>query len=92
MTRNPLRANAVWFQGDSIQLIHEVGEQGRNMNPDEIMNGWENNSQRDEKEPSEEFLNDEENENGNLIWIGGKWYINVETVWSLMSLKLLWKL
>ncbi|PPS15500.1 hypothetical protein GOBAR_AA05077 [Gossypium barbadense] len=34
------------------------------VNPDEIMNGWGSNAQRDEKEPSEDFLNDEETENG----------------------------
>ncbi|CAH2055206.1 unnamed protein product [Thlaspi arvense] len=66
MARNPLRANA----------IGNHGEQGRNMNPDEVMmmmmHGWGNhhhhnnntNSQREEKEPVEDFLNDEENENG----------------------------
>lgn len=64
MARNPLRANAVGNQGSNIPLSHEMGEQGRNMNPDEMMNGWGNNSQREEKEPSEDFLNDEENENG----------------------------
>ncbi|KAJ0243709.1 Uncharacterized protein HA466_0197280 [Hirschfeldia incana] len=64
MARNPLRANAVGNQGGNIQLSHEMGEQGRGMNPDEMMNGWGNNSQREEKEPSEDFLNDEENENG----------------------------
>ncbi|KAL9290171.1 putative GLTSCR protein region [Arabidopsis thaliana] len=62
MARNPLRANA----------IGNHGEQGRNMNPNEmmlLMNGWgnnnnNNNSQKEEKEPLEDFLNDEENENG----------------------------
>lgn len=59
MARNPLRANA----------IGNHGEQGRNMNPNEmmmLMNGWgnNNNSQREEKEPLEDFLNDEENQNG----------------------------
>lgn len=34
------------------------------MNFDEMMNGWGNNSQREEKEFLEDFLNDEENENG----------------------------
>lgn len=64
IARNPLRANAIANQGNNIPLSHELGEQGRNMNPDEMMNGWGNNSQRDEKEPSEDFLNDDENENG----------------------------
>ncbi|KFK22094.1 hypothetical protein AALP_AAs61660U000100 [Arabis alpina] len=66
MARNPLRANA----------IGNRGEQGRgNMNHDEMMmmmNGWGNSNnnnnysvgQREEKEPLEDFLNDEENENG----------------------------
>lgn len=63
MTGNPLRANAIGNRGD----------QGRsNMNPDEmmmIMNGWGNNNnsnsvQREEKEPLEDFLSDEEHENG----------------------------
>ncbi|CAA7032776.1 unnamed protein product [Microthlaspi erraticum] len=62
---NPLRANA----------IGNHGEQRRNMNPDEMMmmmmHGWGNhnnnnnlNGQREEKEPLEDFLNDEEHENG----------------------------
>ncbi|EOA31958.1 hypothetical protein CARUB_v10015200mg [Capsella rubella] len=62
MARNPLRANA----------IGNHGEQGRNMHPNEmmmLMNGWgnnnnNNNSQKEEKEPLDDFLNDEENENG----------------------------
>lgn len=66
MACNPLRANA----------IGNHGEQRRNMNPDEMMmmmmHGWVNhnnsnnnpNGQRDEKEPLEDFLNDEEHENG----------------------------
>lgn len=48
MASNPLSANAVGNQGGNIQLSHEVGEQGRNMNPDEIMNGWGNKSQNGE--------------------------------------------
>ncbi|KAF5767586.1 putative GLTSCR protein region [Helianthus annuus] len=52
MARAPIRASA-------------MGEQEQEVNADEMMNGWnDNNNQRDEKEPSEDFLNDEERENG----------------------------
>ncbi|KAL1211500.1 hypothetical protein V5N11_023511 [Cardamine amara subsp. amara] len=63
MARNPLRANAIGNHGEQ--------QQGRNMNPEEMMmmmNGWGNNnnnsSKREDKEPLEDFLNDEENDNG----------------------------
>ncbi|CAN8255324.1 unnamed protein product [Cochlearia groenlandica] len=60
MARNPLRANAV-----VNQVSHEMGsEQGRDLSPDEMIDGCGNNSQREEKEPLEDFLNDEENDNG----------------------------
>ncbi|KAK9062809.1 hypothetical protein SSX86_019999 [Deinandra increscens subsp. villosa] len=57
MARAPIRASA---------LGGSMGEQEQEVNPDEMMNGWNNNNnnQRDEKEPSEDFLNDEERENG----------------------------
>ncbi|KAI7740023.1 hypothetical protein M8C21_025771 [Ambrosia artemisiifolia] len=59
MARAPIRASA----------MGSMGEQEHEVNPDEMMNGWNdnsnnNNNQRDEKEPSEDFLNDEERENG----------------------------
>nr|XP_043632782.1 myb-like protein P [Erigeron canadensis] len=55
MARAPIRASA----------MGSMGEQEQEANPDEMMNGWNNNNnQRDEKEPSEDFLNDEERENG----------------------------
>ncbi|KAI3735556.1 hypothetical protein L6452_15062 [Arctium lappa] len=53
MARAPIRASALG--------AHEVGEQEQEVVPDEMMNGW---GARDEKEPSEDFLNDEERENG----------------------------
>ncbi|KAL8246000.1 hypothetical protein R6Q59_007216 [Mikania micrantha] len=67
MARAPIRASA----------LGSMGEQEQEVNPDEMINGWNNNNnntnnnndnnnnnQRDEKEPSEDFLNDEERENG----------------------------
>ncbi|XP_010525029.1 PREDICTED: putative uncharacterized protein DDB_G0271606 [Tarenaya hassleriana] len=61
ISHNPIRANAILNQGNNGPLSHEMEP---NINLDEMVNGWGNNSQRDEKEPSEDFLNDEENENG----------------------------
>ncbi|MBA0874919.1 hypothetical protein Goshw_023863 [Gossypium schwendimanii] len=57
MAQGPIRANALGSHGHDI-------EQSQGLNPDEMMNGWGNNAPRDEKEPSEDFLNDEETENG----------------------------
>ncbi|KAJ0561604.1 hypothetical protein HanHA300_Chr06g0224871 [Helianthus annuus] len=57
MARGPIRASA----------MGSMGEQEPEVNPDDTMDGWNNNgnnNQRDEKEPSEDFLNDEERENG----------------------------
>lgn len=65
IARGPIRANALGSQGNNIGIgHHDLGEQHHGVNPDEMMNGWGNNVQRDDKEPSEDFLNDEENENG----------------------------
>ncbi|CAN0881938.1 BRD4-interacting chromatin-remodeling complex-associated protein [Linum grandiflorum] len=64
MARGPIRPNALGGSQGSVSMSHDMGEQEHNVNPDEMMNGWGNNMQRDEKEPSEDFLNDEENENG----------------------------
>lgn len=61
MARAPIRTSALGSQGNDISIGHNMGEQEH---PDEMMNGWGNNMQRDEKEPSEDFLNDEETENG----------------------------
>ncbi|TXG48750.1 hypothetical protein EZV62_024625 [Acer yangbiense] len=63
MARGPIRGSALGSQGNSVPIGHDVGEQ-EPVNPEEMMNGWGNNTQRDEKEPSEDFLNDEETENG----------------------------
>ncbi|GMJ11327.1 BRAHMA-interacting protein 2 [Hibiscus trionum] len=64
MARGPIRANALGSQGGNLPISHDIGEQSQGVNPDEMMNGWGNNAQRDEKEPSEDFLNDEETGNG----------------------------
>lgn len=63
MARNPIRGSALTSQGNNVPIGHDMGEQ-EHVNPDEMMNGWANNSQRDEKEPSEDFLNDDETDNG----------------------------
>ncbi|KAL9344743.1 hypothetical protein Peur_062418 [Populus x canadensis] len=65
MSRAPIRASALGSQGNSVPIGHDMGEQEHGVNPDEMMNGWGGNAPRDEKEPSEDFLNDEETENGN---------------------------
>lgn len=64
MARGPIRASALGSQGNNLAIGHDIGDQEPIVNPDEMMNGWGNNTQRDEKEPSEDFLNDEETENG----------------------------
>ncbi|XP_044495503.1 putative uncharacterized protein DDB_G0268364 [Mangifera indica] len=61
MARAPIRASVLGSQGNNIG--DDMGEQEQGVNPDEMMNGWGSNTQRDEKEPSEDFLNDEETEN-----------------------------
>ncbi|XP_022882167.1 uncharacterized protein LOC111399150 [Olea europaea var. sylvestris] len=60
----PIRANALGSQGINISVGHEMGEQDHNANHDGMMNGWSNNAHKDDKEPSDDFLNDEETENG----------------------------
>ncbi|GMP25336.1 hypothetical protein CsSME_00002257 [Camellia sinensis var. sinensis] len=65
MARAPIRGSALGSQGSDVAAIggHEVSEQEQGVNADEMINGWGNNTQREEKEPSEDFLNDEETEN-----------------------------
>ncbi|KHN11745.1 hypothetical protein glysoja_006198 [Glycine soja] len=63
MSRAPMRGSALGSQGNDIVIGHDMGEQDQAGNPGEMINGWGNNTQRDEKEPSEDFLNDEA-ENG----------------------------
>ncbi|KAG8497173.1 hypothetical protein CXB51_008413 [Gossypium anomalum] len=64
MARGPIRANALGSQGNNLAIGHDIREHPQGVNPDEMMNGWGSNAQRDEKEPSEDFLNDEETEIG----------------------------
>ncbi|KAI5659720.1 hypothetical protein M9H77_28513 [Catharanthus roseus] len=75
MVRAPIRASVLGSQSSNIAVGHDMDEQDQVANPDEIMNGWGNNAQKDEKEPSEDFLNDEETETGEAAiqseWRGG---------------------
>ncbi|XP_059660462.1 uncharacterized protein LOC132306893 [Cornus florida] len=64
MARAPIRASALGSQGNDVGIGDDMSEQDEGVNNDEMINGWGNNMQRDEKEPSEDFLNDEETENG----------------------------
>lgn len=61
MSRTPIRGSVLGSH--DIAIGHDIGEQSQGGNPGEMINGWGNNSQRDEKEPSDDFLNDEA-ENG----------------------------
>ncbi|MED6134191.1 hypothetical protein PIB30_034892 [Stylosanthes scabra] len=63
MSRTPIRGSALGSQGSDMAIGHDMGEQDQGGNPGEMMNGWGNNAQREEKEPSDDFLNDEA-ENG----------------------------
>ena len=58
MARGPVRAGAI--------RAHELYNQEQEVNMDAMMNGWANNMQRSEKEPFEDFLNDEERDNGDM--------------------------
>ncbi|OAY72835.1 hypothetical protein ACMD2_19164 [Ananas comosus] len=62
MARGPMRGSAATAPGEDGSLHNNMGQyQGGN---EEEIQGW-GNGQRDDEEPSEDFLNDEnENENG----------------------------
>lgn len=66
MARGPIRASALSSQGNDVStsIGQNMGEQEHGVNDEMMNNGWGNNTQREEKEPSEDFLNDEEAENG----------------------------
>lgn len=64
MARAPIRVNALGSQGNDASMNHELTDQEQGVIPDEMINGWGNNAQRVEREPSDDFLNDEEAENG----------------------------
>ncbi|OIW05567.1 hypothetical protein TanjilG_23353 [Lupinus angustifolius] len=63
MSCAPIRGSALLSHGIGIISDHNMGEQNQGGNPSQMINGWGNNAQRDEKEPSDDFLNDEA-ENG----------------------------
>lgn len=75
MNRAPIRASALGPRGSNIQMGNDIGEHGQEVSPDEMINGWGNNGHKDEKEPSDDFLNDEETDNGDIgtqsEWRGG---------------------
>ncbi|CAN4089356.1 unnamed protein product [Withania somnifera] len=75
MNRAPIRSSALGPRGGNIQMGNDVGEHRQEVSPDEMINGWGNNGHKDEKEPSEDFLNDEETDNGDIgtqsEWHGG---------------------
>lgn len=75
MARAPIRASALGSRASSMSIGHDMSEQEQDVQHDEIMNGWGANAQKDDKEPSEDFLNDDETENGDAgmqsEWQGG---------------------
>lgn len=74
MARAPIRANALGSHG-SNRICPDMAEQEQDFQQDDIINGWGSNTQKDDKEPSEDFLNDDEAENGDTAlqseWPGG---------------------
>lgn len=69
----PIRANALGSRVSNS--MPEMGEQEQDFQQDDIINGWGTSAQKDDKEPSEDFLNDDETENGDAAlqseWPGG---------------------
>ncbi|GAA0155307.1 hypothetical protein LIER_38060 [Lithospermum erythrorhizon] len=63
MVGTPIRANEFGSQVSHAQQGQEMIEHGQEANNEQTNNGWGSNPQRDEKEPSEDFLNDDETEN-----------------------------
>ncbi|KAL2226796.1 uncharacterized protein LOC105160195 [Sesamum indicum] len=74
MARAPIRASALGSRGNNT-VGPDMGEQEQDFQQDDMINGWGNNIQKDDKEPSEDFLNDDETENGDAAlqsgWPGG---------------------
>ncbi|KAF5193616.1 mediator of RNA polymerase II transcription subunit-like protein [Thalictrum thalictroides] len=58
LARAPMRGNAIGFQVDESSVGHDMGRQEHGVNMDEMIHGW-GNANREEEEPSEDFLNDE---------------------------------
>lgn len=65
IARGPLRSSAIVSQGEEVTGPHDIGQQDHSVNMDEILRGWGGNQQREDEDPSEDFLNDgNEPENG----------------------------
>ncbi|XP_051138056.1 uncharacterized protein LOC127256215 [Andrographis paniculata] len=71
MARAPIRASA----RGSNTVGSDMAEQEQDFQHDDIMNGWGSNAQKDDKAPSDDFLNDDDTENGDAAlqgeWLGG---------------------
>lgn len=64
LARAPMRGNAVAFQSEEGPGGHDMGRPEQGVHMDEMIHGW-GNTNREEEEPSEDFLNDEnEPDNG----------------------------
>ncbi|KAJ6756894.1 hypothetical protein OIU74_026194 [Salix koriyanagi] len=61
-----LRMEAM-VQAEQAQAKTHARAEILSLGPNEMMNGWGGNAQGDEKEPFEDFLNDEETENGGTV-------------------------
>ncbi|CAI9112617.1 OLC1v1013086C1 [Oldenlandia corymbosa var. corymbosa] len=64
LIRAPMRASALGSQMNNLPVGHDASQQDQVPTTEDMMNGWGNNGPKDEKEPSDDFLNDEETENG----------------------------
>ncbi|KAF9618494.1 hypothetical protein IFM89_001895 [Coptis chinensis] len=63
MLAHPMRGNVFGYQADVGSVGHNLGGPEQVVHMDEMVHGWVN-TQREEQEPTEDFLNDE-NEPGN---------------------------
>ncbi|KAG8381690.1 hypothetical protein BUALT_Bualt06G0147700 [Buddleja alternifolia] len=74
MARGPIRASALGSRGSNT-IGNDMGEQEQDFHQGDMINGWGSNVQKDDREPSEDFLNDDETENGDTAlqseWHGG---------------------
>ncbi|CAI9105581.1 OLC1v1004530C1 [Oldenlandia corymbosa var. corymbosa] len=75
LIRTPIRASAIGSQTNNVPAGHDLSQQDQLTTTEDMINGWGNNGAKDEKEPSDDFLNDEETENGDTAtqseWRGG---------------------
>ncbi|CAM8959229.1 unnamed protein product [Rhodiola kirilowii] len=72
MARGAMRASAIGSHSNDVSMGHDMGGQEHGRNHDGMMNGWGFNGQRDD-DPADDFLNDEENENGDAGGQDGEW-------------------